>query len=188
MPADILTRHPANPILTAADIPGGANSVFNCGFVRHAGKIVGLQGGVWVSSSPDLIFWGRHRNIMESRRFSWDRGKIGPGAPPIKTDAGWLIIYHGTTPLCNNLVYRLGLAMLDAGDPTKVINRPARYLMTPTAEYERIGDTPNVCFACAAVPSEDGRDLLIYYGAADQSLCLATASLDALTDAALNWK
>ena len=309
MPEDNLMRHPYNPILRAADVPGGANSVFNCGFVRHEGKIVGLlrverldgtqsvryaesddgvhfsiaaeetliptaepqltyeeaiydpritkidgvyyatyaaenrfgcqiglarsadcktwekmdliaqpnnrnivlfpekigrmycrldrpysgafgsaqQGGVWVSYSPDLIFWGRHRCIMESRRFHWDRGKIGPGAPPVKTDRGWLVIYHGTTPLCNNLVYRLGVALLDLDDPTKVIARPARYLMTPTAEYERIGDTPNVCFACAAVVSEDGRDLLIYYGAADQCLCLATARLGDLVDAALNW-
>ena len=305
MAQDILTRHPANPVLTGADIPGGANSVFNCGFVRHEGKIVGLlrverldgtqtvryaesddgvtfrvdpeetlvptaepqltyeeaiydpritkigqtyyatyaaenrfgcqiglarssdcrtwekmdliaepdnrnivlfpetigglyyrldrpfsgqQGGVWVSSSPDLIFWGRHRNIMESRRFSWDRGKIGPGAPPIKTDKGWLVIYHGTTPLCNNLIYRLGIAMLDLDDPTKVIHRPKRYLMTPTADYERIGDTPNVCFACAAIPSENGKEVSIYYGAADQVLCLATARLDDLIDAALNWE
>ena len=60
--------------------------------------------------------------------------------------------------------------------------------MTPTADYERVGDTPNVCFACAALPSDDGQELLIYYGAADQCLCLATARLEDLIDAALGWE
>jgi len=147
----------------------------------------GRNGGVWVSRSPDLIYWGRHRCIMESRPYHWDRGKIGPGAPPVRTEKGWLVIYHGTTPLCNGLVYRLGLALLDLSDPTKVLARPRRYLMTPTEAYERIGDTPNVCFACAAVPSPDGRELAVYYGAADQCLCLATARIDDLVEAALTW-
>ncbi len=143
------------------------------------------RGGIWVSYSPDLVFWGMHRNIMESRRFHWDRGKIGPGAPPVKTEAGWLVIYHGTTPYCNGLVYRLGLALLDLEDPTRVVARPAEYLLSPRETYERVGDVPNVCFACAAIPSEDGGELMIYYGGADTCLCLATARIDELVEACL---
>lgn len=148
----------------------------------------GQQGGVWVSYSPDLVYWGRHRNIMESRRFAWDRGKIGPGAPPIRTEKGWLEIYHGTTPYCNGLVYRLGLVLLDLEDPTKVLGRPKNYLLTPTELYERVGDVPNVCFACAAIPSADGKDLWIYYGGADTCMCLATAKIADLVEACLTWE
>ena len=72
----------------------------------------------------------------------------------------------------------------DSRNLRKVIHRPKRYLMTPTTDYERMGDTPNVCFACAAIPSEDGSELMIYYGGADQVLCLATAKLSDLVDAA----
>jgi len=141
-----------------------------------------------VSYSPDLVFWGIHRNIMESRRFHWDRGKIGPGAPPLRTGAGWLVVYHGTTPYCNGLVYRLGLALLELDDPTVVISRPAEYLLSPEADYERVGDVPNVCFTCAAIPGEDGELLNIYYGGADQVVCLATARIDDLVEACLKCR
>jgi len=141
----------------------------------------GNQGGIWVSTSPDLIHWGRHRCIMESRRFHWDRGKIGPAAPPVETPEGWLVLYHGTTPLCNGLVYRVGVALLDLEDPTKVIARPKGFLMSPSEPYEQIGIVPNVCFPCAALPKPDGT-LWIYYGAADTVLCLAFAKIKDLID------
>lgn len=146
------------------------------------------SGGIWVDRSPDLVHWGVHRHIMGSRKFAWDRGKIGPGAPPLKTDAGWLVIYHGTTPYCNGLVYRLGVALLDLEDPTRVISRPAEYLLSPKESYERVGDVPNVCFACATIrmPDDHGDDLWIYYGGADQCLCLATAKVSDLTRACLD--
>jgi len=141
----------------------------------------GMQGGIWVSQSPDLIHWGRHRCIMESRRFHWDRGKIGPGAPPIETDEGWLVLYHGTTPSCNGLMYRVGVALLDLEDPTRVIARPKGFLLSPYELYEQVGNVPNVCFPCAAIPKPDGT-LWIYYGGADTVLCLALAKIRDLLD------
>ena len=141
----------------------------------------GMQGGVWVSQSPDLIHWGRHRNIMESRRFHWDRGKIGPGAVPIETKEGWLCLYHGTTPSCNGLMYRVGVVLLDLEDPTKVIARPSGVLLTPYTLYEQVGNVPNVCFPCAALPKPDGT-LWIYYGGADTVLCLAFAKVNELLE------
>ena len=119
---------------------------------------------------------------MESRRFHWDRGKIGAGAPPIKTKDGWLIIYHGTTPLCNGLIYRIGVAILDIEEPWIVRHRAKAYILSPETDYERIGDTPNVCFVNSAIPDFKKDCLMIYYGGADQVLCLATCKISELIE------
>lgn len=146
----------------------------------------GTAGNMWVSFSPDLVHWGQHRCVMESRQFAWDRGKIGPGAPPIKTDEGWLEVYHGTTPLCSGLVYRLGVVLLDLEQPWKVIGRAKQYLLTPTADYERFGDVADVCFACGVLPDTKGDAAKIYYGGADTCMCLATAKISDLIAFAKN--
>ncbi len=142
----------------------------------------GGQGHIWISYSPDLIYWGRSRCIMESRRFAWDQGKIGPGAPPIKTNEGWLVIYHGTTPRCNGLIYKAGVALLDLEDPSKVIARGKEYLMAPTELYERVGDVPNVVFVTSAIPDYEKDEVCLYYGAADTVFCMATAKISDLIE------
>lgn len=142
----------------------------------------GGQGHIWMSYSPDLEFWGRSRCIMESRRFAWDQGKIGPGAPPIKTPEGWLVIYHGTTPRCNGLIYKAGVALLDLEDPSRVIARGKEYIMAPIEDYERVGDVPNVVFVTSALPDFEKDELKLYYGAADTCFCLATAKISDLID------
>ena len=142
----------------------------------------GGQGHIWISYSPDLVFWGRSICMMESRRFAWDQGKIGPGAPPIKTPEGWLVIYHGTTPRCNGLIYKAGVALLDLDDPSKVIARGKEYIMAPSEEYERIGDVPNVVFVTAAIPDLEKDEIRLYYGAADTCFCLATARISDLIE------
>ncbi|MDI6828441.1 MAG: glycoside hydrolase family 130 protein [Armatimonadota bacterium] len=142
----------------------------------------GGQGHIWISYSPDLIYWGRSKCIMESRRFAWDQGKIGPGAPPIKTNEGWLVIYHGTTPRCNGLIYKAGVALLDLEDPSKVIARGKEYLMAPTEPYERVGDVPNVVFVTSAIPDYEKDEVRLYYGAADTVFCMATAKISDLIE------
>ncbi|MCX6375631.1 MAG: glycoside hydrolase family 130 protein [Armatimonadetes bacterium] len=142
----------------------------------------GGQGHIWMCDSPDLIHWGNPRCIMESRRFAWDQGKIGPGAPPIKTDDGWLVIYHGTTPRCNGLIYKAGVALLDLDDPSRVIARGKEYLMAPSEDYERVGDVPNVVFVTSAIPDFEKDEMRLYYGAADTSFCLATARISDLIE------
>lgn len=142
----------------------------------------GGQGHIWISYSPDLIYWGRSKCIMESRRFAWDQGKIGPGAPPIKTNEGWLVIYHGTTPRCNGLIYKAGVALLDLEDPSKVIARGKEYLMAPTEPYERVGDVPNVVFVTSAIPDCKKDEVRLYYGAADTVFCMATAKISDLIE------
>jgi predicted GH43/DUF377 family glycosyl hydrolase len=144
------------------------------------------SGNIWLCESPDLIHWGRPRCILESRKFHWDRGKIGAGAPPIRTDEGWLVIYHGTTPLCNGMIYRIGVALLDLECPWIVRARAKAYLMSPDTPYERVGDCPNVCFINAAIPDFDRDEMRLYYAGADQVLCLATCRISELIEFAKN--
>ena len=142
----------------------------------------GGQGHIWMCDSPDLVHWGNPRCVMESRRFAWDQGKIGPGAPPIRTDEGWLVIYHGTTPRCNGLIYKAGVALLDLEDPSRVIARSKEYLMAPSEVYERVGDVPNVVFVTSAIPDFEKDEVRLYYGAADTCFCLATARISDLIE------
>ena len=142
----------------------------------------GGGGNIWISYSPDLIYWGRSECIMQSRGFAWDQGKIGPGAPPIRTKEGWLVIYHGVTPRINCRIYKAGVALLDLEDPRKVIARAKEYIMAPRELYERVGDVPNVVFPTAAIPYFEKDELRIYYGGADTVMCLATAKISELID------
>jgi predicted GH43/DUF377 family glycosyl hydrolase len=146
----------------------------------------GMSGNIWISYSPDLVFWGKSEVIMTSRGFAWDQGKIGPGAPPIRTDEGWLCIYHGVTPRVNAKIYKAGVALLDLEDPRKVIARSKEYLMAPREDYERVGDVPNVVFPTAVIPYPEKDELRIYYGGADTVMCLATAKISELIDFAKN--
>ncbi len=140
----------------------------------------GRSGNIWISFSPDLIHWGQSECILQSRNFAWDSGKIGPGAPPIKTDAGWLILYHGVTPRINCQIYKAGVALLDLKNPRKVLARAKEYILAPSEMYERVGDVPNVVFPTAAIPYPEKDELRIYYGAADTVFCMATAKISEL--------
>lgn len=142
----------------------------------------GRNGNVWISFSPDLVHWGQSECVLQSRPFAWDQGKIGPGAPPIRTDAGWLVIYHGVTPRINSQIYKAGVALLDLKDPRKVIARSKEYIMAPRESYERVGDVPNVVFPTAAIAYPEKDELRIYYGAADTVFCMATAKISELVD------
>jgi predicted GH43/DUF377 family glycosyl hydrolase len=105
----------------------------------------------------------------------WDSNRLGAGAPPIRTDEGWLLIYHGAKMVANAPVYRLGLALLDRQNHRRVIARSAEWVFGPEMPYERIGDAANVVYTCGALVR--GEDVWMYYGAADCSICLATAKL-----------
>jgi len=142
----------------------------------------GGKANIWISYSPDLVFWGKSECILQSRTFAWDQGKIGPGCPPIKTDVGWLVIYHGITPRVNAQIYKAGVALLDLNDPRKVIARAKEYIMAPIEMYERVGDVPNVVFPTAAIPYPEKDELRIYYGGADTVFCLATAKISELIE------
>jgi predicted GH43/DUF377 family glycosyl hydrolase len=126
---------------------------------------------------------GRRLWLVEARRAAWwDARKIGLSPPPIETDEGWLIIYHGVRHTAAGCLYRLGLAPLDREDPARCLLRGDEWVFGPQAEYERIGDVGDVVFPCGYTLGTDGDTLNLYYGAADTSLALATGSVRQLLE------
>ena len=133
-------------------------------------------GSVWISYSPDLMYWGKPDVVIPVRGGPWwDGVRVGAGLPPIETEAGWLVIYHGVKSVVGDPIYRLGAALLDLNEPHRLIGRTRRWLLSPHEHYERTGDAPNVVFTSGGFVRGD--DLWIYYGAADSCICLATAKL-----------
>lgn len=132
---------------------------------------------IWISFSPNLKHWGEHRKIIQAREGGWwDANKIGLCAPPMETKEGWLILYHGVRMTASGSIYRLGLVLLDLEEPTKVIRRSDEWIFGPKAPYEREGDVDDVVFPCGWI--KKGDKILMYYGAADSRICLATADFD----------
>jgi predicted GH43/DUF377 family glycosyl hydrolase len=142
-----------------------------------------LRGGahIWLSYSPDLRHWGDHTLLVEARDGAWwDAGKIGLGPPPVETPDGWLLMYHGVHATASGPIYRLGFVLLDLEDPTIVLHRSDEWVFGPRAAYEEKGDVDRVVFPCGWILEPD-RDLIrLYYGAADTSVALATASYEAV--------
>lgn len=139
-------------------------------------------GDIFLSESKDLVYWGRHRHVMEKGGEGWwESLKIGGGPAPIETSEGWLMLYHGVCNTCNGFVYSIGVVVLDHDEPSKVLYRSSSYVLTPEKDYETVGFVPNVCFPCSMIPSSDGR-LVIYYGAADSYVALAFSTVDKLID------
>lgn len=136
---------------------------------------------IWISYSPDLKFWGGSRLIMKPVQYHWDEMKIGPGAPPFKTDKGWLSIYHGVFPTMDGSVYRLGTALHDLKDPSKIIGIADSWILQPEEVYEVTGYVHNVVFSCGAVPETDGT-VKIYWGGADTVMCAGTALIKDLVN------
>ena len=139
-------------------------------------------GDIYLSESPDLIHWGRHRQVMAPRPWTWESTKVGAGPTPIETPEGWLLVYHGVLTSCNGFVYSMGAALLDLDEPWKVIARGHDYLISPQMPYEQVGDVPNVVFPCAALLDRPTGRLTIYYGGADTVVCLAHGYLPELLD------
>ena len=143
-------------------------------------------GDIFVSHSPDMTYWGKHRHVMGRGDNWWDSVKIGAGPIPIETTAGWLLIYHGVLETCNGFVYSIGTALLDIEKPYKVIARAKNYAMCPQENYETVGFVPSVCFPCAALCDADTGRIAIYYGAADTHVALAFADVDELVQFTLD--
>jgi predicted GH43/DUF377 family glycosyl hydrolase len=138
---------------------------------------------IWLSWSPDLRHWGDSQILLPARRGAWwDADKIGLGPPPLLTEHGWLLCYHGVRVTVSGSIYRLGLALLDRDDPTVVIARGNEWVFGPKTIYERSGDVPDVVFPCGWILDDDGDTVRMYYGASDSVVCVATASVGQLID------
>ena len=139
-------------------------------------------GDMFYSESPDMEFWGRHRFVMQPKG-GWQSTKVGAGPTPIETSEGWLLFYHGVLTSCNGFEYSFGGAILDLEQPWKVLYRTGSYLLGPDTLYERVGDTPNVVFPCAALADADTGRIAIYYGGADTVTGLAFTYVDEVIEA-----
>lgn len=128
------------------------------------------RGATWYRWDDCLI-------VAKPRPGMWDGDRIGAGGPPIKTEKGWLLIYHGVD---TKHVYRQGAMLLDLDDPTQVIARSSNPFFEPEFEYEKNGVVDNVVFSCGMIEKEG--NLIIYYGAGDRVLCAGTVNINALVE------
>jgi beta-1,4-mannooligosaccharide/beta-1,4-mannosyl-N-acetylglucosamine phosphorylase len=150
-------------------------------FLLHR-PVSGSQEHIWFAvSRHDLEHWSSPGILLVERGGPWwDGMRIGVGAPPIRTDKGWLLIYHGVKGMLQEEVYRLGLAMLDLENPRRVLARSSNCVFAPEAPYEQVGLIPNVVYTCGAL--KRGDEIWMYYGATDSVIGLAIAKTDDLID------
>ena len=144
---------------------------------------------LWFSDSPDCSYWGNAQLVLGSEQVPWANAKIGPGAPPVKTPQGWLVVFHAVTvdktrelPAWHSSwfkTYTIGLMLLDLEEPWKVKAMYREPLMMPEEKYETEGFRGHVLFPGGLI-LEDSGEVKIYYGAADTVECLATAHVDDL--------
>ena len=139
-------------------------------------------GDIFLSESPDMEFWGRHRHVMGRSENWWENLKIGGGAAPIETYKGWLLFYHGVVNTCNGYVYSIGAAILDINEPSRVLHRCKNYILAPEEWYEERGFVPNVCFPCATLTDADTGRIAIYYGCADSYVGVAFTTVQDIWD------
>jgi predicted GH43/DUF377 family glycosyl hydrolase len=132
---------------------------------------------ICIAHSSNLCNWNHSGIIMKPRPDNWDCYKIGSAGPPIELDDRWLLVYHGVD---ESRTYRLGAAILDKNDPTKVVGRTKEPILEPCEDYERVGQVPNVVFSCGSVLL--GENLLVSYGAADTVIGVATFDLNEILD------
>ncbi len=146
----------------------------------------GAHGEILLSRSDDLVSWSAPEQVLQPRTGAWwDSLRIGIGPPPLQTEHGWLLVYHGVKQTVAGDIYRVGLALLDLDEPTNVLHRLPSWIMAPLAPYERTGDVPNIVFPCGLLHDPTSDEIRLYYGAADSSICVATAQLGDLLDAVL---
>ena len=151
---------------------------FNDEYILIHRPATDLGAHMWISYSPDLHNWGRHTVLLSARRGAWwDANKIGLSPPPIETDRGWLVLYHGVRRHASGSLYRTGLALFDKEHPEICLLRGQSWMFGPEAEYETVGDVGYAVFPCGYTIQPDGDTLHVYYGAADTSICLATGSI-----------
>ncbi len=133
---------------------------------------------IWYAESPDLLHWGNHKCVVRPRENSHESLKVGGGSAPVKTNQGWLCVYHGKG---DNSRYSLFALLLDLEKPWLIVKRSETPILEPEELYETDGFFPNVVFTNGMV-ERDG-SLYMYYGAADETSCLAITSVDSLLSA-----
>ncbi len=155
-------------------------------FHRPTSGFASARAGIALSRSSDLRSWSAPEVVMQPREGAWwDSMRIGIGPPLLKTAHGWLLVYHGVKETVAGPIYRVGLALLDLEEPTRVLHRTPGWVLGPHESYEREGDVPNAIFPCGLIHDSASGQLRLYYGASDTSICLATGALDDVLETVL---
>ena len=134
---------------------------------------------IWISYSDDLLEWDNYKLLCTAQE-DWEAKKIGGSTPPIKTDKGWLVLYHGIDAKKLHGDYCVGALLLDLNNPEKILARTKEPIMVPEHDYETKGFYSGCVFPTGAVVVED--TLYVYYGAGDKYCCQATCKLNELLD------
>ncbi len=147
---------------------------------------------IWLSASDDLVKWEQVKPLIDGRLHYWDE-RIGSGPPPVKTEKGWVHVYHGIAEhFGSSIIYQGGVILLDLEDPSKVLARSKYNILEPRELYEFTGQVPNVCFPSGMIVEdvdEQGfadldSEVKVYYGAADTVVGLAQTTIRELIAAA----
>ena len=118
---------------------------------------------IYLAYSSDLKHWVDHTKVMGPQKVNeWEAKKVGIAGPPIKTEKGWLLIYHGVS---DSHHYSLGIAFLDLLDPSKVLFRQTEAILEPELSWEENGCVPHVVFSCGQIEEEE--KIIVYYAGAD---------------------
>jgi len=147
---------------------------------------------IYLSESEDLLRWKPFAAVMSGRFHYWDEN-IGSGPPPVKTREGWLHIYHGVAMhFASSNIYQAGVSLHSLHDPSVILHRGKFNILEPREMYELTGQVPNVVFPSGMIVeqydnegfAEMASTVLVYYGAADTVVGLATTTIKDLLDAA----
>jgi beta-1,2-mannobiose phosphorylase / 1,2-beta-oligomannan phosphorylase len=148
---------------------------------------------IWISYVPvdrvkkdirELTTVGQHQ-LLAQPIGRWEHHHIGAGAPPILSEEGWLLYYHGVIGGASaglhappgGLVYQSGVMLLDRDDPRRVLYRSSQPVLLPEERGEQEGIVSNVVFPTAV--DVRGQRVDIYYGAADERIAAATTRITA---------
>lgn len=136
---------------------------------------------VWITYSDDLTYWGGSKAVLSPRGGFWDASRVGTGAPPMRIEAGWLLIYYGVKETSAGPLFRLGAAILDADDPTHLVGRTNIPILSPREPYERTGDLRNIVF-CTGAFIEHDHTVNLVYGGADSCICVGTTTIEEIVE------
>ena len=131
---------------------------------------------MWISFSNDLLEWPREEELLYQGKEDWESEKIGASCPPIRTNDGWLLIYHGVSS--KDKCYRVGAMLLDLENPRKILAKTSKFIMEPEFSFETDGFYNGCVFPTGIV--EKDNQFYIYYGAGDQCICLCTIDKEEL--------
>lgn len=148
---------------------------------EYVGEAYGTRyPAIWIKFSEDILEWEDKESylLIQGKANTWEE-KIGGSTPPLRTGAGWLVLYHGVEHGGQG-VYRVGALLLDLENPLKVLARTKDFILEPEYDYEFEGFYRGCVFPTGNVIVGDC--LYVYYGAADRNVGLATCSVRELLD------